>query len=353
MTEVTASAPGRVNLIGEHTDYNDGFVLPAPIPQRTRATLRTRDDRRAVVHSHELGERADYEVGDERRRGGWIDYVAGCTAMLRAAGHRIGGFELAIASDVPLGSGLSSSAALEIAVLRALREAFGLAIDDLQLALLGQRAENEFVGAPVGAMDQLAASLGQPGEALFIDIRSLAVRSVALPAADLIVIASGIRHDHAAGDYRTRRAECAEAARQLGVASLRELSVEDLARVATLPAPLDRRVRHVITENARVLAAVVALERGDLVALGQLFAESHASMRDDYEVSLPAIDRLVELAVHEPSVYGARLTGGGFGGSIVGFAAVGSGATAAARVVERYGHGAQVLVAGQVPCAPS
>jgi galactokinase len=334
---ITASAPGRVNLIGEHTDYNGGFVLPTPIPQRTTVELRRREDRLVRVWSREIGAWAEYTLGDERRRGDWLDYVMGCTQALRLTGHALAGCELKIASDVPLGSGLSSSASLELAVLRAIRQAFGLAIDDTRLALLGQRAENELVGAPVGAMDQLCASLGQPGSALFIDTRSFATRQVPLPDdLDLLVIDSGLRHDHATGDYRTRRAECEEAARRLGVPQLRDLGVADLARVARLPGTLARRVRHVITEDDRVLAAVAALEARDLPALGELFVASHASMRDDFEISLPAIDTLVAIACADPDVYGARLTGGGFGGAIVAAAKAGTAAAAARRIIAQY-----------------
>jgi galactokinase len=354
---IAASAPGRVNLIGEHTDYNEGFVLPTPIPQRTRVELQERGDDRVVVWSEELGASAAYRLGDEHRRSEWVDYIMGCTAMLRRAGHRIAGCELRIASDVPVGSGLSSSAALEIAVLRAFRAAYALAIDDVRLALLGQRAEVELVGAPVGAMDQLAASLGRLGAALLIDLRSLDVRSIPLPAADLVVIASGVRHDHAAGDYRVRREECDEAARQLGVRALRDLGTADLAEIARLPPPLDRRARHVVTENARVLAAVQAIERGDLDELGALLREAHASMRDDFEASLPVIDRLAELANADRAIYGARLTGGGFGGSIVALAVNGEGRAAADRIALRYaaatGLVPQVLIAGDPRCGRS
>src|SRR5436305_11372024 len=236
--EIRASAPGRVNLIGEHTDYNGGFVLPTPIPQRTTAELRRRGDSLVRVESREIGAWAEYTLGGERRRGDWLDYIMGCTQALRLTGHALAGFELKIASDVPLGSGLSSSASLELAVLRAIRQAFGLAIDDTRLALLGQRAVNELVGAPVGAMDQLCASLGQPGSALFIDTRTFATRLIPLPdGLDLLVIDSGVRHGHATGGYRTRRAECEEAARRLGVPQLRDLGAADLARVARLPGP--------------------------------------------------------------------------------------------------------------------
>jgi galactokinase len=334
MRDALASAPGRVNLIGEHTDYNGGFVLPMPIAQRATVRLRARADRRVCVTSRALAEEQSYELGEERHTGAWLDYVMGCTGALAEAGHAIGGCDLDLASEVPLGSGLSSSAALEIAVLRALREASSLAIDDVALALLGQRAENAWVGAPVGAMDQLAASLGVAGEALFIDMRSLAATRVPLPATlDVVVIASGVIHSHSTGSYRIRREECERAARQLGIELLRDATLAD---VATLPAPLDRRVRHVVTENARVLAAVDAFARGDTVLLGQLFAASHASMRDDYEVSVPAIDALVALACADPDVIGARLTGGGFGGSIVALARAGRGAVAAQRVCAAY-----------------
>jgi galactokinase len=348
---IRASAAGRVNLIGEHTDYNAGFVLPTPIPQRTRVTLQPRGGDRVVVTSRELGASAEYHLGQERRGGTWLDYVMGCTQVLRLAGHRLGGCAMYVESDVPLGSGLSSSAALELAVLRAMREAHALSIDDLALALLGQRAEVELVGAPVGAMDQLVASLGTLGAALFIDCRDYTIRSIALPAADLVVIGSGLRHDHAAGDYRVRRAECDEAARQLGVATLRDVGVGHLAAIARLPAPLDRRARHVISENARVLAAVRAIEDGDLAALGAILCAGHTSMRDDFEASLPAIDQLVAIAGADPEIYGARITGGGFGGAIVALAVRGQGSAAGARIAAAYragtGHLAHVLVAGE------
>jgi galactokinase len=352
-----ASAPGRVNLIGEHTDYNQGFVLPAPLPLRAEVDLARRADRRVVVRSREMAAPDEYVLGEERQRGTWIDYAQGCTAMLREAGHTLGGMELSISSQVPLGSGLSSSAALEVALLRAIRSEFSLALDDVQLALLGQRAENVLVGAPVGAMDQLVASLGVLGSALFIDMQTLATRRIPLPRADLLVINSGIHHDHAAGDYRVRRAECERAARELGVGSLRELTVEDLSRIGKLPAPLDRRTRHVVSENARVLETVTALEAEDLIRVGQLFAASHESMRLDYEVSIPAIDTLVEIARMTASVYGARLTGGGFGGSIVALAERGAGPEAARQIAMQYQtrtrHIPTVLLAGEVTCEPS
>ena len=337
---VAAEAPGRVNLIGEHTDYNGGYVLPTAIPLRTRVELAPRPDRTVRVWSASvpgLEQPVGYRLGEERRRGDWLDYVQGLTVALAADGRAIGGFDARLASDVPQGSGLASSAALEVALLRALREAYRLTLDDVQLARLGQRAENDFVGAQTGIMDQMAASLADAGTALFLDTRELYYERVPLPAsADVAVIDSGVRHSHAGGDYNTRRAECERACALLGVPSLRDLGPADLPRLATLPPPLDRRARHVVTENARVLDAVTALRAGDLPTLGQLFYASHASQRDDYEVSIPAIDRLVDLARAEPEVYGARLTGGGFGGSIVLLARAGTGRAVAERIATAY-----------------
>jgi len=349
---IVASAHGRVNLIGEHTDYNGGFVLPTLIPQATMAAVAPTSGRRVRVWSRELSANRSlriFHLGDEEAGQGWLDYVQGVTVALRRAGFEIGGFDLALASDVPLGSGLSSSAALEVAVLRALRRLFGLAFDDVALAKIGRAAETDFVGAPIGIMDQMASSLASVGEALFIDTRTLATSPVALPAGtELIVINSGVAHHHAHGDYRTRRAECERAASLLGVAELRDVGLADLSRVRTLPAPLDRRVRHVVTENQRVLDAVAAMRANDPAALGGLFNASHASQRDDYECSVPDVDLLVELAQTDAAVYGARLTGGGFGGSIVALVQEGAGQRVAAREAAKYsartGHAATVLV---------
>ena len=345
--DVIAQAPGRANLIGEHTDYSGGFVLPVTIPQQTRVELRRREDDLARVHSVQLGKTETYRVGGETPHRDWLDYVQGVTAASRP--RPLGGFEARIDSDVPFGSGLSSSAALEVSMLRALRQAFGWELDDVRLALLGQHAEVEFVGAPVGVMDQLASSLGSSSAALFIDTQSLRTERVPLPAGlGIGVVHSGISHDHASGEYGERRRECEEATEALGVASLRSLGLEDLPRIEQLPAPLDRRARHVVTENARVLEAVEALRIGALEKLGTLLAASHRSLRDDYQVSAPDLDRLVALAAEAPGVFGARLTGGGFGGAIV-VAARPEGLRASMeRVAERYrvqtGRTASVLV---------
>ena len=337
-----AEAFGRVNLIGEHTDYNDGFVLPTSIPQSTVAAVARRADNRVRAWSAELSIDRDIDgfvLGKEQPEHHWFDYVQGITQALARSGHAIGGFDLALRSTVPLGSGLSSSAALEVAILRALRDLFALEIDDVEIARLGQQAENDFVGAPVGIMDEMASSLGRPGVALFIDTRSLSYEPVALPrGTELAVINSGVAHQHAGGDYRTRRAESERAAALLGVRALRDVGVEDLTRVDALPAPLDRRARHVVTENQRVIDAKAAMEAADAPALGALFNASHASQRDDYEVSVPEVDQLVTLSQAEPAVYGARLTGGGFGGSIVALVRKGEAAAVAERVIEAYRH---------------
>ncbi|SMB81508.1 galactokinase [Deinococcus hopiensis] len=335
--EVTASAPGRVNLIGEHTDYNGGFVLPTVIPQRTTVRLARREDGQVRAHAADLAQEAGYLLGQEAQTGSWVDYLAGITQELTRAGIALSGFDVQVTSNVPRGSGLSSSAALLVAALRGLRELFAFSLNDVELARLAQRAENGLVGANVGIMDQMACSLAAEGEALFLDCRDLTFGRLKLPEdMDLAVLHSGVEHNHAGGDYNTRRAECERACAALGVASLRELSAEDLPRIHALPEPLDRRARHVVTENARVLETVAALRTGELERAGELFSASHASMRDDYEVSIPEVDLLVELAQGRPDVYGARLTGGGFGGSVVLLAQLGQGGVVGEAIRSEY-----------------
>jgi galactokinase len=353
--DLAAEAPGRVNLIGEHTDYNGGLMLPTPLPQRTRVELARRADRQVRAFSATIPTQGAsptvYTLGAEARTGRWIDYVQGATQALARAGFAIGGVDLRIESQVPRGGGVSSSAALLVALLRGLRERFELALDDVALAHLARRAENELVGAPVGIMDPLVCSVGRPGQALLIDADAGTTRHVALPAdLELVVVDSGVHHSHAAGDYRTRKAECDAACVSLGVASLR--AAEALphleARLAALPAPLEARVRHVVSENARVRQAVAAMESGDTAGLGAVLNAGHASLRDDYAVSVPAIDRLVAIAQAEPGILGARLTGGGFGGAIVALASIGHGAAAAVAIAAAYaaetGHHPTVLV---------
>jgi galactokinase len=302
-----ARAPGRVNLIGEHTDYNDGFVLPVAIDRYTIVTAGDRHDRQMTVEATDLGESDSFDLDAIERTGTWADYVRGVVGLLSLS-H---GADLRIESDVPRGAGLSSSAALEVAVGRALS-------DDLpgtELALLAQRAENEFVGVKCGIMDQFTAANAREGHALLLDCRDLSHRHIAIPDHVAIVVCdSRMERRLAASGYNDRRAACEEAARQLGVGALRDANLE---QVASLPAPLRKRARHVVSENERTLAAAAGLEVGDLEAVGRLMDESHVSMRDDYEIVPPELDQLAAAARAVDGCYGARLTGAGFGGSVV------------------------------------
>jgi galactokinase len=346
----SADAPGRVNLIGEHTDYHDGYVLPTVIPQRTRAYVRRRGDMRVhAVSSTIAGGAGEFELGRETPGRGWLDYVQGVMVSLSRSGVPLAGFDLRVESTVPVGAGVSSSAALEVSLLRALRTLLDLDLDDATLAKIARAAETDFVGAPVGIMDQMAASVGRDGDALFLDTRTLAVERIPIPPSiEIVAVDSGITHAHAGGEYAARRRESFEAASLLGVERLRDVDVGSLPRIAALPPIPGRRARHIVTENARVLAAVDALRAADVERLGALFVESHASMRDDYETSTPAVDALVEIAQRHPAVYGARLTGGGFGGAIVAIAQQGRGRRAAVEVCDAYrratGNDGRVLV---------
>jgi galactokinase len=319
-------APGRVNLIGEHTDYNDGFVMPAAIDLACWVAIARREDRRLVMRSENLQETVeiDLDVARPQPHKAWSDYVQGVAVVLQQSGRSLRGASLLIQSDVPIGSGLSSSAAIEVATGLALLANSGLEIDGLELARLCQRAENEFVGARCGIMDQFAACFGQSGHALLLDCRSLEYRPLPLPAGvSLVICDSGVRHQVAGGEYNTRRAQCEAGAHVLArhrrqIHALRDATLEDLERSrAELGDLIYRRCRHVITENARVLQAAEALEKGGLHEFGRLMAASHSSLRDDYAVSCSELDLLVDLAVRIDGVYGSRMTGGGFGGCTI------------------------------------
>jgi galactokinase len=317
--QVAAEAPGRVNLLGEHTDYNDGYVLPTIIPQRTRIELARSADDCFQLYSSELNQRVAYEDGEPAPEG-FARYVYGCVEVLRKEGARIDPVVLTIRSDVPMGGGLSSSAALEVALLRGLRSLFKLQFDDVKLAQLAQRAEIEYAGVRCGILDQMATSLGADGHMLFLDTRTLARRSLPLPTgAELVVIDSGVQRTLATSGYNQRRAECEAAAQLLQVPALRDIT--DVLLTATLPPPLDRRARHVISENNRVLEAARGI---DAAQFGRLMNASHASLRDDYEVSIEALDTLVSLLQSHIDVYGARLTGAGFGGACVALVGMGT-----------------------------
>jgi galactokinase len=343
----TEKAHGRVNLIGEHTDYNGGWVLPTTITQFTEVTLDTREDDMISVASSPDKKGTDrflsYRLGEERRTSTWIDYLQGSTKLLRELMEKKGekniwGMSIKIRSTIPEGSGLSSSAALTVSFLKVMRTAFDLHLTDVELALLAQRVENEFVGAHVGIMDQMAVSLARSGEALFLDTKMLSFQQLKLPLhkTDVLIINSGISHRFAeGGGYNERRAQCEEACKILGIKELRDISIEEMNK-KNLPDLLARRSKHVITENARVWEAVECLKTEDMEKLGKLFGLSHASMRDDYEVSIPEIDLLVKLCENDSEVYGARLTGGGFGGSIVAITKKGSAARIGKKVIEEY-----------------
>ncbi|MEV6212583.1 galactokinase [Kitasatospora sp. NPDC051914] len=318
------AAPGRVNLIGEHTDYNDGFVLPVALPQAARATVRLRTDGLLRLHSAQTdGGPVELSVADLAPGSveGWAKYPAAVVWTLRAAGHEVGGADVHIDSDVPTGAGLSSSAAIECVVAAAYSDLHGLGLDGPALAGLAQRAENEFVGVPCGIMDQMASVCCTEGNALFLDTRGLAQRQVPLDLAGaglrLLVVDTRVKHDLADGAYAELRAGCERAAALLGLPALRDLAPAGLdAALDRLPAELRPPVRHVVTENARVEQAVALLDAGDLAALGPILTAGHASLRDDYRVSCPETDLAVEAAVAAGAL-GARMTGGGFGGSVI------------------------------------
>lgn len=314
----TATAFGRVNLIGEHTDYNLGLALPMTLPIGITVRAALRSDWQIAVQSGAFPEDGlvTFEAGAWGREGRWTDYVRAASALMAREEIFEHGASLTITSDIPPGAGLASSAALCVALVEALAGLGGVTLDPLRAAKLARAIETDYVGAPVGLMDQIAAR-GRPGGAQLIDFRDESVRPVTVPAAlHVEIVDSGLRHENRGGGYAERRAECARACELLGVASLREVD-GDLACVERLPDPLSRRVRHVITENQRVRDAVEALERADFPRFGAILTASHASLRDDFDVSLPAIDAIVERAIQTPRVLGARMTGGGFGGSVV------------------------------------
>lgn len=318
-------APGRVNLIGEHTDYNDGFVLPFAIDRANCAACAAREDRRLVVHSLAFEEIFEFDLDAQPApRRAWSDYVVGVALALRASGRSMRGVNMMLHGDLPMGAGLSASAALEVVTGFALCEMNATPVDRTELALLCQSAENDFVGARCGVMDQLISCLGVEDHALLIDCRSLQTRPAPIdPRARIVICNTMIRHNLATGAYNQRREECERAVALLSVAfndvvALRDVSPEQFARFGPLlPEPLLRRARHVVTENARTLDAVAALARGDLARCGALMNASHASLRDDYEVSCREADIMVALAQKMEGVFGARLTGGGFGGCTV------------------------------------
>jgi galactokinase len=324
-------APGRVNLIGEHTDYNDGFVLPAAIDLYTWTAIGPRDDHKLYVFSENLNEAAeiDLSIAAPQPREVWSDYVHGVALMLQQAGIAISGADIVIHSNVPTGAGLSSSAALEVSVASALLASSGTKLPLKEVARLCQRAENEFVGARVGIMDQFASCFGSSNHAILLDCRSLDYQLLALPHGVTMVICNTmVKHGHSGGEYNDRRAQCEEGVRLLkqyypGIMALRDVTLAQLeahrkeVRRQRIPELIYRRCHHVVSENERVLRTVDAMRKGDLAAVGVCMAESHDSMKNDYEISCSELDIMVELAQRLPGLIGARMTGGGFGGCTI------------------------------------
>ena len=311
-------APGRVNLIGEHTDYNGGFVLPLAIDRAVWLALRPREGSRVEVHSLEFGKTRSFNLAGFGKGEGWLEYLKGTAWALREAGYELKGWQGVSGSDVPRGSGLSSSAALELAAARAFTAVSDLAWDAAEMAKLAQKAENEWVGVSCGVMDQLASAAGREGHAILIDCRSLEIEAVPLPEdAAVVVLNTGEQRGLVGSAYNERRQQCEEAARAFGVEALRDVSVEQFdAEADKLDEVTRKRARHVVYENARTLQAAEVMRRGDAETLGQLMNESHESLRDDFEVSSDALDAIVECAWNA-GCYGARMTGAGFGGCAV------------------------------------
>lgn len=327
LPSVSVNAPGRVNLIGEHTDYNDGFVLPAAINYHTWIAASARADRQLHVVAHNFSDQTVSFDLDEVMQPDpampWSNYVRGVVQELRNKNYQLCGGNLYIAGNVPAGAGLSSSASLEMALIRALTDLSGEPVEPTAAALMGQAAENNFVGCNCGIMDQLISARGETSCALLIDCRDLSARSVSIPTDwEILIVHSGVKRGLVESEYNQRRAQCEAAAQHFGQSSLRDVSLEQLlAAEGQLDAALFKRARHVLTENIRTLKAAEALTLGDMPTLAQAMAESHTSMRDDFNITTPEIDTLVEILVNAgQGQAGARMTGGGFGGCVVAIA---------------------------------
>lgn len=313
-------APGRVNLIGEHTDYNDGFVLPMAIDRAVWIAVHPRKDNRVQLYSLDFDQSLDFDLDDfSRMDSGWGEYVKGTAWALKENGYLLAGWEGIIAGDIPIGAGLSSSAAIELATAKVFSLVSGFDWEPKRVAGIAQRAENDWVGVNCGIMDQMIVAAGEPGRALLIDCRSLDLRAVPLPEETLVVILdTTTRRGLVDSAYNERREQCEEAAAFFGVPALRDVSLERFRAEGGDLVPVTRkRARHIITENRRVLQAVQALESGDAATFGELIDQSHASLRHDFEVSRRELDVIVALAQTQPGCYGARMTGAGFGGCAV------------------------------------
>ena len=338
-------APGRVNLIGEHTDYNDGFVMPAAVGFSTYVAIAPRKDGKLVIHSEEFSGDCEFHLDrfPKQRTGAWCDYILGVFAALRQRGHALTGANLLVHGEVPIGSGLSSSAAIEVASAMAFMSLDGAGLSLPETAKLCRQAENEFVGARVGIMDQFVSCMGKAGHAFLLDCRSLEYKYVPIPAGiQLVVCNTMVKHDHAAGAYNQRRAECEEGVRYFAktnpaIHALRDVSVDMLEQhKMDLPPVIARRCTHVIRENQRTLDAASAMASGDLSSVGKLMRQSHDSLRDLYEVSCTELDAMVDAAQGLPGFIGGRMTGGGFGGCTVNLVREENAKTFSAEVSTRY-----------------
>jgi galactokinase len=338
-------APGRVNLIGEHTDYNDGFVMPAAIAFYTTVAAAPRSDRKLVIFSTGFNEKVEFDIDNIAPAPAkhWSDYVRGVAGVLISQGHSITGANLAISSDVPIGAGLSSSAALEVSVALALLDLSGITMDRMAIARACQRAEHVYSGTLCGIMDQFISCHGEAAHALMLDCRSLNFESLPLAEdVELVICNTKVHHNLASGEYNRRRASCEEGVRLLqpflpGIKALRDVTPEQLEEhKASLPELTYRRCRHVVTEDARVEASAVALKSGELAKFGEFMAQSHVSLRDDYEVSCKELDTMVRLAAAIPGVIGSRMTGGGFGGCTINLVKADAAAEFAKRIAADY-----------------
>jgi galactokinase len=338
-------APGRVNLIGEHTDYNDGYVMPAAVGFSTYVAIAPRSDHKLVVRSEEFPGNFEFDLDHlpEKRVGAWCDYVLGVASVLRQAGHKLGGANLLVRGKVPIGAGLSSSAALEVSSAHALLSLTETILPLPEVAKLCRRAENEFVGAKVGIMDQFVSCMGKAGHAFFLDCRSLEFNFVPIPPGlQLVVCNTMVKHDLATGAYNTRREQCEEGVRAFAkwdpaVRALRDVSAEMLDQHENdIPVTIWKRCAHVVRENQRTLEAARALTEGNLLRVGKLMRESHESLRDLYEVSCRELDIMVEAAEGLPGFIGGRMTGGGFGGCTVNLVREENADDFVKRIAERY-----------------
>lgn len=337
--ELVVRAPGRVNLIGEHTDYNDGFVLPMAIDRAAWIALRPRDDRRVIAYSLDFDQSSGFTLDGMRHAGaGWVEYLKGVAWALQEAGYALNGWEGVVSGDVPIGAGLSSSAALEMATARAFAAVSDWAWEAATMAKLGQRAENQWVGVNCGIMDQMISAAGIADHALLIDCRSLETQAAPLPPGTVVVVLdTATRRGLVDSAYNERRAQCEAAARFFGAPALRDVSPETFeARAAELDDLVRRRARHVITENARTLAAAEAMRRGDAIELGRLMDASHVSLRDDFGVSSHELNVMVEAARDHQACYGARMTGAGFGGCAIALVRAGAAKDFATQVTADY-----------------